>query len=361
MLIHHIGVSGGKDSSALLIWAVHESGLPRESIWPTFCNTHNEDPVTYAHLKLLSDKVCVANGVRPIEWLEPNWDYLRNDSKVQSILKDNPDLKDQAFFLLAARKRRFPARRSQFCTDFLKLRPTQKWIKDRMADGHTIVALSGVRADESFARSKLPEREFSDMFCCESWRPLLRWTWPMVVDLHTKHGIPMNPLYAMGAKRVGCFPCVNCGKREIRLVAKFRPEKIDEIRRWEIMAGKARDHFPFTSFFHAKTVTKNFRRTYIATNLPSKRFYCEACDKDVDESDVLVTPPTNLKKKPTMTHDEQRGGCGGKVDLETNVKEYCTIDDAVAWAKTERGGKQMAMQFDEDEHTVCSARYGQCE
>lgn len=286
-VIHHIGVSGGKDSSALLLWAVHESGLDRASIWPTFCNTHNEDELTYEHVRMLSREVCEKNGVRAIEWLEP----------------------ERGFFDLAMHKKRFPSRRAQFCTDYLKLRPTQAWVKQRMAEGHTVIALSGVRADESNERSKLPEREFSDMFGCECWRPLLKWKFSDVLAIHERHNVPLNPLYGMGARRVGCFPCVNCGKREIKLVAKFRPEKIEQIREQE---KRMRAAGMYWTFFQANVPTKQFR---------------------------------------TQRHE----GKDGRVFMVP------TIDDVISWAHTERGGRQYEFQFDEDQHTACSARYGQCE
>lgn len=306
MIIHHIGVSGGKDSQAVLLWAIHESGIPRECIRVTFCNTHNEDRVTYDHVRMLSKLVCEANGYPPIEWLEPE---IPIDPPPDLPCGSDPY---PAFFLLALWKRRFPSRKAQFCTDHLKLRPTQKWIKARMLEGHTIVAISGVRADESEARKNLPEREWSDMFACEVWRPLLRWTIEDVYAISHKYGLPLNPLYGMGAKRVGCFPCVNCGKREIKIVAKHRPEKIAEIESWEKRVGQNRSYMGYSSFFPAKTVTAPFRLG------PYKNKDGEDC-------------------------------------------WYTTIRNVVSWAKTARGGRQYELQFDEDTHSACSARYGQCE
>lgn len=54
MLINHIGISGGKDSTALLLWAVHESGYDPNSLDVTFCNTHNEHQITYDYVRMLS-------------------------------------------------------------------------------------------------------------------------------------------------------------------------------------------------------------------------------------------------------------------------------------------------------------------
>ena len=52
-IINYCGLSGGKDSSATALWLIHESGVPRESIRFTFCNTHNEHALTYEHVALL--------------------------------------------------------------------------------------------------------------------------------------------------------------------------------------------------------------------------------------------------------------------------------------------------------------------
>lgn len=314
MKINHIGVSGGKDSQALMVWAIKESGLPLHSIRITFCNTHNEDEVTYNHIRLL-DRWARENGVATgIEWLEPAVDEWMKDEKVAKVIADKPHLKGQAFFLLALKKRRFPSRKAQFCTDHLKIRASKVWVKSRMEEGHEITMLSGVRADESFERSKLPERENAVMskWGCEAWRPLLKWTIADVYAISARYGLPLNPLYAMGAKRVGCFPCVNCGKREIKLVAKNRPEKIAQIREWEQVVGTTCRHAGYSSFFQSKTVTMPFRRGP----------YIKASGKEA---------------------------------------YYTTIDDVVSWAHTERGGKQFEFQFDEDQHSACSSRYGQCE
>lgn len=52
--IYHIGVSGGKDSTALLLWMVNESGIPREEMIATFRDTQNEARDTYDHIAMLS-------------------------------------------------------------------------------------------------------------------------------------------------------------------------------------------------------------------------------------------------------------------------------------------------------------------
>lgn len=68
--VRYCGLSGGKDSTATALWLIHESGFPKEQIRFTFCNTHNEHELTYAHVEMLS-KHFMEWGAPSIEWLEP--------------------------------------------------------------------------------------------------------------------------------------------------------------------------------------------------------------------------------------------------------------------------------------------------
>lgn len=49
--------------------------------------------------------------------------------------------------------------------------------------------------------------------------------------------IPINPLYKLGAERVGCWPCIKASKSEIRLVSELDPGRIEQIRRIEEDTG----------------------------------------------------------------------------------------------------------------------------
>jgi 3'-phosphoadenosine 5'-phosphosulfate sulfotransferase (PAPS reductase)/FAD synthetase len=65
------------------------------------------------------------------------------------------------------------------------------------------------------------------------YRPIHGWTAKDVFDLAKRHGIRPNPLYLIGASRVGCWPCINSQKDEIALVAEHTPEIIDRLEDWE--------------------------------------------------------------------------------------------------------------------------------
>lgn len=63
--INVISVSGGKDSTAMLLLAI-ERGT--ENIRPVFCDTGNEHPLTYDYVRYLADAV----GIE-IEWVKADF------------------------------------------------------------------------------------------------------------------------------------------------------------------------------------------------------------------------------------------------------------------------------------------------
>lgn len=270
--LYHVGVSGGKESTALLLWAVHESGYPLDRIQATFCNTHNENPVTYDHVRMLSEKV------HPILWLEP----------------------ERGFVELAQFKKRFPSSQARFCTEELKLKPTRLHLDKLYNEGFDVVVLSGERRGESLERSKLEPYDLHPFFGLPAFKPLLDWTITDVWAIHDKYGIPKNPLYDEGASRVGCFPCIMSRKREIRMAAEKYPETIDAIREVE-------NNFPnkngFSSFFARKITPERFRTREIVT-ADGEKMMVPSID------DVVRWSKTGKGAKAYEPHaDEQVGSC----------------------------------------------------
>lgn len=288
-LIYHVGISGGKDSTALLLWILFVSGIPHHLIRVTFSDTGNEDELTYEHLRLIHRVLLAPLGIG-LETLHPVRD----------------------FFELALFKKRFPSRVAQFCTTELKIEPLRAWLREQWGNGIETVILNGKRVVESAERAKTmadqPVRAFSDYWGCEEWMPLREWTLEDVFAIHRKFNFPLNPLYALGASRVGCWPCINCGKKEIRLVSKQRPEKIAFISEVE---ERFKSEFGRTAtFFHAKTAPAQYR---------------------------------------TETYTDSDG-----VEWKTSP-----ITEIVKWAHTKRGGKEPLTEADET--AACFSKYHACE
>lgn len=235
---YHLGISGGKDSDATLLWVVKESGWDLGKLKVSFCDTGNEHGWTYRHIEMLREKVW------PIETLKPEY----------------------GFYELAAKRGRFPSPKARFCTQVLKMQATQRYVKTLMGDGDVLL-LTGVRAAESPARAKLEESEFDFFYGCDVYRPILNWKIDDVWKIHEKYGIERNPLYDAGARRVGCFPCIMSRKSEIRVIAERFPERINKIRAWEEEIGSSfypRTYVP-AAFRSREVVTKDGERVMVPT------------------------------------------------------------------------------------------------
>lgn len=130
----------------------------------------------------------------------------------------------------------FASSRRRFCTDELKRRVARGYL-ERQDDPCNAL---GLRAEESPARAALPDVEFAADWDCWLWRPILRWTREDVIAIHQRHGLAPNPLYLQGAGagRVGCGPCVNTGRQDMRWLLDQHPERIELLADLEhVIAG----------------------------------------------------------------------------------------------------------------------------
>jgi 3'-phosphoadenosine 5'-phosphosulfate sulfotransferase (PAPS reductase)/FAD synthetase len=134
---------------------------------------------------------------------------------------------------LIRKKGMFPSRARRFCTEELKTFPARDYLNARMDAGDDVINAVGIRRDESQARGAMAEWEWMDGFDCEVWRPLVTWTLADVIAIHKRHDVRPNRLYLMGMDRVGCWPCINSNKGEVRKIAELDPARIDEIRALE--------------------------------------------------------------------------------------------------------------------------------
>lgn len=208
-MIHVAAFSGGKDSTALLLW-LREQGIEHTAV---FCDTGWEHPLTYAYIEEINQRVLEG---RLVTVRNPRWtDGMRS---------------------LVATRGRVPSVRARFCTQELKVFPMRDYL--RGLDDDT-VTYQGIRAEESPARAAMPSREWSDTY--DGWieRPLLRWSVADVFAIIARHGLEANPLYRLGIKRVGCFPCIMTRHSELRRLTAMLPEVWDRIAELKRVAGRS--------------------------------------------------------------------------------------------------------------------------
>lgn len=218
---HICSVSGGKDSTALYCWCIEQFGP--KGFDAIFADTGHEHPVTLNYLRNLPT---IAGGPE-ITWVKASFE--------EKLALKGKEASGNPFLDMMLWKGRAPSTKAQFCTEHLKLRPIQTWLKSTMDDREPVM-LTGIRAGESERRSKMPEREWMDLYDCDTWRPLLKWTEAEVFAFLEKVGVPPNPLYASGFTRVGCFPCIHARKSELARLPEWAWQKLEE---WEARLGRS--------------------------------------------------------------------------------------------------------------------------
>lgn len=70
---------------------------------------------------------------------------------------------------------------------------------------------------------------FRKKYADDLLRPVFDWSAQQVIDYILENGIQPNPLYRMGYKRVGCFPCVMASQQDIYNISVQEPERISYI------------------------------------------------------------------------------------------------------------------------------------
>lgn len=252
MKINLISMSGGKDSTALALLAL-EQGV--ENCRFVFADTGHEHQQTYEYVDYLRNALSIDIQVVKADFAERM--KTRRDNLPEKWLKDGvPQEKiDKAmaviyptgnpFLDLCLLKGRFPSTRARFCSQELKHLPILELTNQWMDEGHKITSWQGVRAEESQARAKLSEFEEMDRYNHETggqldiYRPILKWSWQDVFDMHDKHGIKPNPLYTQGMGRVGCMPCIHARKDELKQIGQRFPEEIERVAEWERLVAIA--------------------------------------------------------------------------------------------------------------------------
>lgn len=312
-----VSVSGGKDSTALLLLAIERQ---TENLQAVFADTGHEHPQTYEYVQYLSDKVFPIRTVkadfsddiaRKRAFVATKW--REQGVQEELVLRALDALKPTGnpFLDLCIWKGRFPSTKARFCSEELKRNPIIEQVQLPLIEqGDDIISWQGVRADESLARRHLTERELKGQWPngAELWnyRPILKWTAQNCFDMHKKHGIKHNPLYEHGMGRVGCMPCIHARKDELLAISQRFPAEIERVAEWERIVGQA---------------SKRGMSTFFA----------------------VVQDDPAAKDKP--------------ISHETH-----SIWRMVEWSKTSRGGRQYDfLRTDNDNVPLCTSIYGLCE
>ncbi len=314
-IIHCVSVSTGKDSGATAILALET--MPRESLRFVSADTGNEHDNFRPYLAYMERHLGISivvlkadlsgEVIRFREYVRDHWPHkgvpqADCERAIKALVPTgNP------FLDLCLWKGRFPSRRAQFCTSFLKTMPLVEhqmgFIERGEADA--VWSWQGVRIDESEARRTRLQGTGACVKAFDvvggglfNYRPILRWKAADCFEAHRIAGLEPNELYRQGMTRVGCMPCINASKDEVLEISKRFPGHIDRIEYWE-------------------------------------RLVAMACKQQ--EASFFPDPNRDA-------HLHKRG-----------------IRNVVSWANTGRGGQTLDWIKVTEESAACSSAYGLCE
>lgn len=299
-----ITCSGGKDSVAALLW-MRNNGYKNADI--VFCDTNWESDLTYSYIKYLEEKTghkfiflkskkydglidlaekkgrfpssqrrfctselksipmidyildnvkddfIVVQGIRASESenrakMESQCNYFKyylqpietNTSRLEKLEKYIDGLKSNIDHQLEL----FPDDEIEGSKDdkIIAIQEKIDHLKSRLAKGKEDPKYHTYRRKEVLAYCK--------KYATDVLRPVFRWTAQEVIDYALDCMIDVNPLYKMGMKRVGCFPCIMASLSEIYQISVRFPERIELI---EYHEARIR-----SSFFGPDKIPKKF-------------------------------------------------------------------------------------------------------
>jgi len=190
---HILGLSGGKDSTALAV-LLHKE-IPQMEYF--FCDTHKELPETYDYL----ERIKVRLGIE-IHYLEAERGFDHWMEVYGGVL---------------------PSPKMRWCTNFMKIRPLEKFVGDDEA-----ITYIGIRADENRDGYISTKLNIQPVFPFKE-REMLKGD---IIRLLEDSGIGL-PDYYRWRSRSGCFFCFFQRKYEWIKLAEEHPNLFDEAVKYE--------------------------------------------------------------------------------------------------------------------------------
>ena len=112
------------------------------------------------------------------------------------------------------------------CTHRLKLDVFNSWLSKNKITGSEVVLVTGIRAEESQSRSRLPEEDIDDKNR-RIWRPVLYRSKEEAKEMVKAEGLPIHYCYEFSS-RCNCAWCVFAGKYEMQAYAELHPEDYEK-------------------------------------------------------------------------------------------------------------------------------------
>lgn len=207
-----ISFSGGKDSSAMLVYLCEKyPSIKKHLVW---ADTGFEHEGLFEWNKKIASKFNLA---------------------VHRVANPNKTLLE-----MVERRKIFPSPKCRQCTSNLKRGPIETWVRQNVRSKN-IIMCSGLRAEESRQRAKLEpvkidtsmtnsKREVYDFL------PIHHWQESEVKDFLKNSGVDLHPCYDY-LSRLSCRVCIFNQKRELQSIKTNDPEAFNAICELEEKIG----------------------------------------------------------------------------------------------------------------------------
>lgn len=223
---HVVNLSGGKDSTAMLILMI-EKNMPIDLV--ISADTGMEFPEMYEHLEKLDEFLFEHRGIHITT--------IKSDKSFEWIMFERPLVKENAIANRIANGYPatglgWPNSRKRWCTWKLKLDVMAAKVKELRSE-RNVVNYIGIAADE-------PKRIQDETY------PLVEWgiTEVEALQICYDHGFDFGGVYEI-YRRVSCWCCPLQPLKELKKLRKHHPELWQQLRE---MDKKALDFFGRTAF-----------------------------------------------------------------------------------------------------------------
>jgi len=121
----------------------------------------------------------------------------------------------------------FPTRALRWCCKVYKFSPFEEYARRTGIRAY----ITGLRKEENSKRKSYKMDDKNHFFTSNQINPILNWSEDEIYSYIHKYNLPINPLYKLGFKRVGCWPCPFKSREEWKLIEKNFPEKYDLLQK----------------------------------------------------------------------------------------------------------------------------------
>lgn len=193
---HIVSLSGGKDSTAMLLRML-ELDMQVDEI--VFCDTGAEYEETYDHLEKVE---------------------AITERKITRLQNEHP-----LEYYLLEKNYRFPFRNCRWCTAIFKTKPMAKYIQKYKDQGYNVIEYIGIAADEAHrAKNKA--------------YPLIEWGWTEenCLEYCKSKGFDFGGLYDHFT-RISCWCCPMQTVESFRELRTYKPHLWQKLLSWEKQKG----------------------------------------------------------------------------------------------------------------------------